>query len=110
MFDSIDAEQSTDVKIGGPVGSHRENATVVHIDQTVEVESDARIDIDIEDELEARFDISVLVSLMQHVETDQDIDLDIVQESTGHSEVVFDADQIATIDHEVGVRIDFALA
>jgi hypothetical protein len=109
MRDNVDVEQETSVTVSGTAGAEHGGGSV-EVRQDLQTSQAAEIDIDIEDELEERYAINVLVSFVQQLETDQDLDLAITQDSTGHTDVTFDADQVVAIDHEAVVRIDFALA
>ncbi|PWK76330.1 hypothetical protein [Aminobacter sp. AP02] len=106
LHDSITVEQETAVDMlisdGGAGGT-------VDVQQDIELDQDVNIDIDIEDELEERYVITLDVEVVQDVDAAQDADVDITDRN-GEIEMDVDAIQTASVDQEIIVRADFALA
>jgi hypothetical protein len=106
LHDSIEVEQDTaiDLRISdGPPGG------TVEVNQDIVLDQDVSIDIDIEDELEERYVIRLDVDVLQDVDAAQAAIADITDRN-GEIDMDVEAMQTATVDQEIMVRADFALA
>lgn len=106
LHDSIAVEQDTTVDMqisDGPPGG------TVDVQQDIELYQDVNIDIDIEDELQERYVIKLDVEVLQDVDAAQDAIVDITDRN-GEIEMDVEAMQTASVDQEIIVRADFALA
>lgn len=106
LHDSISVEQDTTVDMQISDGSL---GGTVDIQQDIELDQDVNIDIDIEDELEERYVIRLDVEVLQDVDAAQDAIVDIT-ERNGEIDMDVEAMQTASVDQEIIVRADFALA
>lgn len=106
LHDSISVEQDTTVDMQISDGSL---GGTVDIQQDIELDQDVNIDIDIEDELEERYVIRLDVEVLQDVDAAQDAIVDVT-ERNGEIDMDVEAMQTASVDQEIIVRADFALA
>ncbi|MFC4174463.1 hypothetical protein ACFOYU_20825 [Microvirga sp. GCM10011540] len=105
LRDVIEVDQDTNVVFNFYDGFGENDLQIV---QDLVMDQDADVDIDIEDDLEERYTVKVEAVIQQEVDAEQDARLDIEALDEGF-EVDVQADQVASIDQETLVKIDFAL-
>jgi hypothetical protein len=105
LRDVIEVDQDTSVLFNMYDGFGDNDLVII---QDLDMDQDVDVDVDVEDELEERYDVKVDVSVLQDADADEDANLHITNHS-GELEVDLDANQVANIDQETFVKIDFAL-
>jgi hypothetical protein len=105
LRDVIEVDQDTSVLFNLYDGFGDNDLVVI---QDLEMDQDADVEVEIEDELEERYSVAVDVAVLQDVEADEEVDLRIANRA-GDLEVDLEANQVATIDQETFVKLDFAL-
>jgi len=105
LRDLVEVDQDVDIDFDLYDGLGGNELTIV---QDLEMDQDTDIDIEIEDELEDRYTVRVDVAVRQDVDAEQDAELQIASHD-GDLEVDIQSDQVAAIDQETLVKLDFAL-
>jgi uncharacterized protein YdeI (BOF family) len=105
LRDVIEVDQDTSVLFNMYDGFGDNDLVII---QDLDMDQDVDVDIDVEDELEERYDVKVDVSVLQDADADEDANLHITNHA-GELEVDLEANQVANIDQETFVKIDFAL-
>jgi hypothetical protein len=102
----VTVDQDTSLSLqDGLDGSH-----AASIDQAVEIDQSIDVDLDVMGDLQDRYAISAAVDVQQQVDVDQDAELEIISAADGSVAVGADADQVVQMDHDVLIRLDFAVA
>ncbi len=105
LRDVIEVDQDTSVLFNMYDGFGDNDLVII---QDLEMDQDVDVDVDVEDELEERYDVKVDVSVLQDADADEEANLQITNHA-GELEVDLEANQVAHVDQETFVKIDFAL-
>lgn len=105
LRDVIEVDQDTSVLFNMYDGFGDNDLVII---QDLDMDQDVDVDVDVEDELEERYDVKVDVSVLQDADADEEANLQITNHA-GELEVDLEANQVAHVDQETFVKIDFAL-
>lgn len=105
LRDVIEVDQDTSVLFNMYDGFGDHDLVII---QDLDMDQDVDVDIDVEDDLEERYAVKVDVSVLQDADADEEANLQITNHA-GELEVDLEANQVANVDQETFVKIDFAL-
>lgn len=105
LKNNVDLEQDTelDLMMDGWRGR-----SYVFVNNDLDVRQHTDIDVDIDDDLEEKFAIKVAIGVKQSIDVDQDADIDLSHSHNGLG-VDVDATQVALIDQDTTLKIDFSV-
>jgi hypothetical protein len=105
LRDVIEVDQDTSILFNLYDGFGDNDLVVI---QDLEMDQEADVEVEIEDELEERYSVAVDVAVLQDVDADEEANLRMANHA-GDLEVDLEANQVANIDQETFVKLDFAL-
>jgi hypothetical protein len=105
LRDVIEVDQDTSILFTLYDGFGDNDLVVI---QDLEMDQEADVQVEIEDDLEERYSVAVDVAVLQDVDADEEANLRIANHA-GDLEIDLEANQVANIDQETFVKLDFAL-
>jgi hypothetical protein len=105
LRDVIEVDQDTSILFTLYDGFGDNDLVVI---QDLEMDQEADVQVEIEDDLEERYSVAVDVAVLQDADADEEANLRIANHA-GDLEIDLEANQVANIDQETFVKLDFAL-